>query len=118
MATTPQGAGDLKKMAYGQLEALLATSTQAMNNPANTQEARDAAFDLCNAVQSQLNALNLAVFNSDTVALQGAAAAEPPGIADLKTLQKKIAAIGNGIKEGAAILSGIGQAVAALKALY
>ena len=58
--------------------------------------------------------LNLAVFTGNTVQLQAAAAAMTPGMTQLKALQAKISALGDGLKEAASILSGIDTALTEL----
>jgi hypothetical protein len=88
-----------------------------MNNPANTQAARDVARALWNATNDQLDALDQAVFTGNTVQLQAAAAAMTPGMTQLKALQTQISSLGNDLKEAASILSGIDNAVMELGVL-
>jgi hypothetical protein len=78
-----------------------------MNNQDNTQEARDVAHALWSATNDQLDALDLAVFTGNTVQLQAAADEMTPSMTQLKALKAKIEALGDALKEGAAILSGI-----------
>jgi hypothetical protein len=114
---TPTPSGDPKQAAYDALNALLATATSAASNPLNTPAAQNTAYDLRTAIVAQLQALNLAVFTGNTVALQAGAAAMTPATTQLKALQTRIAALGNTIKEGTSILTGIGQAITDLGAL-
>jgi hypothetical protein len=115
--TPPTGAADPKAAAYAALNAALATSNAAANNPANTKAARDVAFDTSTALSAQLDALDQAVFTGNTVDLKASAKEMDKGMDQLKALQKQIAAIGNDMKEGAAILSGLDQALGKLSAL-
>lgn len=121
MSTTPihavTGGVDPKQAAYDVLNALLTTSAAAAINPANTQEARDAAFDLRTATAAQLDALDQAVFTGNTIDLQAASSAMTPGMKDLKALQERIFEIGNDLKEIASILTGIDKALTELAAL-
>jgi hypothetical protein len=112
MATTPSstplaGAADPKQAAYDALNALLSTASAAATNPANTTAAQDKAFDVRTEVAAQLQALNLAVFTGNTVQLQAAGDDMALAMTQLKALKTQIEALGNALKEGAEILSGI-----------
>jgi hypothetical protein len=108
------GAAGSAQAAFDKLNALLASADAAAINPANTKEARDAAFDLRTATSAQLDALNQAVITGNTVQLQAAADEMKPGMEELKELKKKIEGIGNGLKEATAIISGIDSAISEL----
>ncbi|MGA2048732.1 MAG: hypothetical protein ABSG96_13610 [Terracidiphilus sp.] len=105
--TPSSGTVDPKQAAYDALNAVLAAADAAAANPANTQEAQNIAFDLRTEVAAQLQALNLAVFTGNTVQLQAAGDEMAPAMTQLKALKAKIEALGDALKEGAAILSGI-----------
>jgi high-affinity Fe2+/Pb2+ permease len=113
----PADAANPKQAAYDALNALLAKSDAAAKNPDNTKAAQDTAFAVRTATAEQLNALDQAVFTGNTVNLQAAAAAMTPAMTELKDLQKKIAALGNALKEATSILSGIDKVVSELGAL-
>jgi NAD/NADP transhydrogenase alpha subunit len=98
---------DPKQAAFNALKSVLNTAAAAMNNQDNTQEARDVAHALWSATNDQLDALDLAVFTGNTVQLQAAADEMTPSMTQLKALKAKIEALGDALKEGAAILSGI-----------
>lgn len=122
MSTTPPatpstGQAVSKQDAFDAANALLATATSAASNPANTPEARQAAFDLRTATSAQLTVLDQAVISSNTVALEAGAADLSPGMTQLKDLQKKIAGIGNGIKEGTSIVSQVDKVISAFTSL-
>jgi len=122
MSTTPPatpltGTADPKQAAFDALKGVLKSAQAAMNNPANTQAARDVARALWNATNDQLDALDQAVFTGNTVQLQAAAAAMTPGMTQLKALQTQISSLGNDLKEAASILSGIDNAVMELGVL-
>jgi len=122
--TTPAapatGGADPKQAAqaaYDALNALLATATAAASNPANSKAAQDVAFDTRRALAAQLDALDQAQFTGNTVDLQAAEAEMKPGMDELKALKTKITALGNGLKEAAALLSGIDKVLGELTAL-
>lgn len=106
-----------KQSSFEALNALLASSNAAANNPDNTQAARDAAWATRTATAKELEALDLAVFTGNTADLQAAAAAMKPGIDELNALKKKISALGNAFKEAGTIIADIDKAVAQLTAL-
>jgi hypothetical protein len=113
-AAPDPGAVDSKQAAFNALKGVLNSAQAAMNNPANTQAARDTAHALWSTTNDQLDALDLEVFTGDTAALQAAASDMKTGMKQLKDLQAQIAALGNGIKEAASIISGIDSAIAEL----
>ena len=108
---------DPKQLAFDALQALLSSSTAAASNPANTKEARDAAFDLRATVADQVEALDVAVFNGNTIQLQAAASTLNPGMEQLKALEVRIKKIGNDMKELASITTQIDSALEKLAAL-
>jgi len=116
-AAPPSGAADPKQAAFDQLTKVLNTAQAAMNNPANTPAAQDAARALWNTTNDQLDALDESVIESDTVSLEASASEMTPAMTQLKALQTQIEALGNDIKEGTALVSGIGSAISELKAL-
>jgi hypothetical protein len=108
---------DPKEAAYTALSDALEAAQAAANNPANTKAARDLAFDAATAISDQMDAVDEAVFTGDTVDLDGSEDAMTEGIAQLKALQEQIAEIGNGMKEGATIISGLDEALSKMSAL-
>jgi hypothetical protein len=114
---TPANPDAVKQSAYTTLTNLYNTAQAASNNPSNSAAARDAAFDLMSATSTQLDALDQAAFSANTIDLQAAAAAMAPGVAQLKALQSKIAALGNDFQESGAILSGIDKVIGELTAI-
>jgi mannose/cellobiose epimerase-like protein (N-acyl-D-glucosamine 2-epimerase family) len=120
MATTttpPAGEADPKQAAYDALNALLATATAAATNRDNTAAAQDKAFDVRTEVAAQLQALNLAVFTGNTLQLQAAGDEMAPAMTQLKALKTQIEALGNDLKEAAAIISGIDKVAGEFGAL-
>ena len=122
MSSTQQGtpssdAADPKQAAFNALKSVLNTAAAAMNNQDNTQEARGVAHALWSATNDQLEALDLAVFTGNTGQLQAAADEMAPGMTQLKALKAKIEALGDALKEGAAILSGIDKIAGEFSAL-
>jgi hypothetical protein len=116
-AAPPTGAVDPKQAAFNALQAVLSSSQTAMNNPANTPEAQEVARSVWNTTNNQLDALDVAVITSDTVSLQVGETSMAAGMTQLKALQTRIAAIGNDMKEGASIVTGITSALTELSAL-
>lgn len=122
MPTTSPGtpssdSADPKQAAFNALKSVLSSADAAMNNKANTQEARNVAHALWSATNDQLDALDVAVFTGNTVQLQAAGDEMAPGMTQLKALKTQIEALGNDIKEGAAILSGIDKVAGEFGAL-
>jgi|GEM_PF-6047200 len=118
MPPTDPAAPDPKQPSLDALNALLVSSTAAYNDTDNTPAARDAAWKTRKATSSQIETLDLAVFTGNTAQLQAAEDAMKPGIDQLKDLQAKISALGEGFKEAATVLTDIDKVVAAVSALF
>lgn len=112
MSTAPQAnAGEsidqIRQEIFDALHALLKCACAAKDNHENSEDERQVARDLYDATQDQLDALDRAKFENNTIDLQACGNDLQKGIDDLENLKDKINRIAKGMKEMTSIISGI-----------